>query len=169
VTLQVATLRATVDPAWPYGTLQVATVEVSASVPTVVVPATTLQVGRVQVVATVAAAPPIGNAGDPQTVDAGALVTLTGVDSDTDGTVTSRLWRKISGPAVTLTNATSAVATYRAPLALTGSTLVFGYQVTDNLGLASVEDTVTHTALAATERAVVGGVEVAVRVEVPKT
>jgi hypothetical protein len=107
--------------------------------------------------------PPTASAGSDQTnIEPWSTVTLAGTDSDADGTVVTRTWRQISGPAVTL-SATGNTATYAAPATITGGTLVFGYQVIDNSGAPSAESTVTHTVLPATERVIVGGVEVPVR------
>jgi len=92
--------------------------------------------------------PPVANAGDDQAgIEAGSLVTLAGTDSDPDGTVVTRVWRQVSGPAVELTGSGSS-RTYTAPTSEDGATLVFGYQVFDDFGLASAEDTVTHTVAA---------------------
>lgn len=106
--------------------------------------------------------PTSGAGTDQSNLEPWATVTLTGTDADSDGTVVTRVWRQISGTTVTLTG-TGTTRTYTAPATLAGATLVFGYQVTDDLGGVSVEDTVSHTILAVTERAVVGGVEVPVR------
>lgn len=108
--------------------------------------------------------PPTANAGSNQTnLEPYKVVTLSGTDSDSDGTVVSRQWRQISGsPSVSLQNATSATATYTAPGTISGTTLTFGYTVTDNGGTASTESTVTNTIYPATERAVIGGAEVPV-------
>jgi hypothetical protein len=107
--------------------------------------------------------PPIANAGSGQnSVEPWSTVNLIGTDADADGTVASRTWRQISGTAVTLT-ASGSTATYTAPASTAGDTLVFGYQATDNNGAVSAESIVTHTVLPATERAVIGGVEVPVR------
>lgn len=114
--------------------------------------------------------PPTANAGSAQSnIEPYTTVTLSGTDNDPDGTVVSRQWRQISGtPTVTLSNATTATATYTAPGTIAGTTLTFGYQVTDNGGTQSTESTVTNTILGVTERAVVGGVEVPVRTAVAK-
>lgn len=108
--------------------------------------------------------PPTAAAGlDVTNIEPYTTQTLTGSDNDSDGTVATRTWRQISGPAVSLAG-TGATRTYKAPGTITGATLVFGYTVTDNIGDASVEATVSHTILFATERAVVGGVQVPVEV-----
>lgn len=108
---------------------------------------------------------PIASAGSNQTnTQPYAVVTLSGTDSDSDGIVVSRQWRQVSGsPSVAITNATSANASYTAPGTIAGTSLVFGYTVTDNDGLESVEAETTHTILPATKRAIVGGIEVPIR------
>jgi hypothetical protein len=78
--------------------------------------------------------------------------------------VASRAWRQVAGsPTVTLSNSASAISSYIAPGTLTGTTLTFGYTVTDNDGISSSESTVQHTILSATERAIIGGVEVPIQ------
>lgn len=111
---------------------------------------------------------PTANAGSAQSnLEPYTTVSLAGTDSDSDGTVVSRQWRQISGtPSVTLTNAGSATATYTAPGTIAGTTLTFGYKVTDNSGGESVESTVTNDILPVTERAVVSGAEVPVKTRV---
>jgi hypothetical protein len=84
---------------------------------------------------------------------------LTGTDSDSDGTIVTRTWRQVSGTAVTL-NGSGTSRTYSAPGTIIGTTLVFGYTVIDDDGISSAESMVTHTVLAVTERAVIGGIEV---------
>ncbi|MGB4759384.1 MAG: hypothetical protein WBP26_05010 [Candidatus Saccharimonadales bacterium] len=109
---------------------------------------------------------PIANAGDDiGGIEPGTTQTLNGTDSDSDGTVVARSWRQVSGASVVLSG-TGAVRTYVAPGTLSGTTLVFGYTVTDDEDAESVESTVTHIVLAATERAVAGGVEVPVQTRI---
>jgi len=101
---------------------------------------------------------PIANAGSAQmAIEPYATVTLTGTDDDTDGSISIRTWRQISGTSVQLFG-TGATRTYIAPGTLADATMVFGYTVTDN-GTTSMESIVSHTVLAVTERAVIGGVE----------
>lgn len=95
--------------------------------------------------------PPTANAGADQTVTIGANVTVTGTDSDTDGTVTSRLWTFDSYPgatAPTLSNASTASASFTAA---TSGVYVLRYTVTDNGG-ATGSATVTITAPGTTAR-----------------
>ncbi len=76
-------------------------------------------------------AAPTAVAGDDQVVSAGDTVVLNGTfSSDSDGTITAYQWTQTSGPAVTLTNASTSVASFTAPAA--PATLVFELEVTDN-------------------------------------
>ena len=110
--------------------------------------------------ATNPAIPPTSNAGTDQGgIEPLSVVTLTGSDNDSDGTVAARIWRQVSGTTVSLSGS-GANRTYSAPATLSGTSLVFGYKVTDNAGLDSDESIVTHTILPVTERAVSGGIEV---------
>ena len=91
--------------------------------------------------------PPTANAGAAQTVNEKTAVTLTGSGTDTDGTIASYAWVQTAGPAVTLTNANAAVATFTAPATLVNTVLTFQLTVTDNLGAtgtATVNVTVQH-------------------------
>ncbi len=110
--------------------------------------------------------PPTASAGFSQTnIEPYTVISLSGTDSDSDGTVVARQWRQVSGaPSVTIANATSANASYTAPGTIAGTSLVFGYTVTDNDNLDSTEATTTHTILPVTERAAVGGAEVPARI-----
>ncbi|MFZ1812572.1 MAG: polysaccharide lyase [Candidatus Saccharimonadales bacterium] len=107
-------------------------------------------------------APTASAGGNIVNIEPYTTVTLTGTDADVDSTVVARTWRQVSGPAVTLSG-TGATRTYTAPGAVGGATLVFGYQVTDDYGAMSDESTTTHTVLPVSERAVIGGLEVPIR------
>ncbi|HXU44292.1 MAG TPA: S8 family serine peptidase, partial [Thermoanaerobaculia bacterium] len=88
--------------------------------------------------------PPTANAGPDQNVGVGAVVTLNGTaSSDPDGAPSplTYAWSQISGPAVTITNPTSATASFTAA---TAGTYTFQLQVSD--GAASATDQVTITA-----------------------
>lgn len=89
--------------------------------------------------------PPTADAGMDQTVNEGSTVTLSGSGTDTDGTIASYQWSQTAGPAVTLTNADSATATFTAPRVTGDTVLSFMLVVTDNggaSGVASVNVTV---------------------------
>lgn len=108
---------------------------------------------------------PTANAGPDQAdIEPYTTVSLSGTDSDSDGTVVTRTWRQISGTSVSLSGS-GASRTYTAPGTIAGDTLVFGYKVTDNDGTDSLEDTVSHTILPVTERAAIGGSEVPVHTQ----
>jgi hypothetical protein len=82
--------------------------------------------------------PPTVNAGVDQTVDVGTLVNLAGTDSDTDGTVTTRLWSIAGGPtspAITNNAQAAASVTFAAPGHYTCR-----YTATDNLGAYTSDD-----------------------------
>lgn len=92
--------------------------------------------------------PPTANAGFDQSISAGATCILEGsASSDSDGTIASYSWRKVSGPTIALANANQAVASFIAPSESTIQTLVFELTVTDDDGATS-KDTVTVTVAA---------------------
>jgi CSLREA domain-containing protein len=97
---------------------------------------------------TVTNAAPTANAGPDQTVDEGATVTLNGAassDPNAGQTLTFQ-WTQTGGPAVTLLNANTPMATFTAPDAadLMCLTLTFQLKVTDACGAMST-DTVVVT------------------------
>ncbi len=88
---------------------------------------------------------PIANAGANQAINEGFAVTLSGSGTDADGTIASYAWTQTAGPAVTLTNANTATATFTAPQVTADTVLTFQLTVTDNEGAtgnASTEVTV---------------------------
>jgi hypothetical protein len=84
--------------------------------------------------------PPIANAGSDQRVNESAVnVVLNGSgsnDPDNDSIV-SYLWTQTAGPAVTLTEANTAVPTFVAPSVNTETILTFALKVTDSRGATS--------------------------------
>lgn len=93
--------------------------------------------------------PPVANAGPDQSISAGATCILEGsASSDSDGSIASYSWRKVSGPTIALANANQAVASFIAPSEATIQTLVFELTVTDDEGVTSAPDTVTVTVAA---------------------
>jgi hypothetical protein len=66
---------------------------------------------------------PVAQAGSDQTVVSGSLVTLDG--SGSEGGISSFSWAQTGGPAVALSNANSAVASFIAPLVASAVTLSF--------------------------------------------
>jgi subtilase family serine protease len=99
----------------------------------------------------VANVPPTANAGNAQTVNEGSAVTLSGTGTDSDGTIASYAWTQTAGPAVTLTNANTAVASFTAPPVTADTVLTFQLTVTDNqgaTGTATTNVTVANVAVA---------------------
>ena len=88
---------------------------------------------------------PSVSAGEDQTVNQGATVNLTGVASDSDGSISSWLWQQTSGsPSVTIKNSSTSNASFSAPEVDAETTLVFELEVKDNDG-ASVSDSMRVT------------------------
>lgn len=89
--------------------------------------------------------PPVANAGSNQTVPpAGGSKVLNGsASTDSDGTIVSYAWSQVSGPAVSIANAGSAIATASIP-ANVSAVYTFALVVTDNNG-ASATGTVSIT------------------------
>jgi hypothetical protein len=83
--------------------------------------------------------PPTADAGPDQTVDEGVTVTLSGLNStDPDDGIASYFWEQTDGPAVDLSNASSAESSFLAPdIGTEGQSLTFKLTVTDNGGLPS--------------------------------
>ena len=86
--------------------------------------------------------PPVADAGGDQDTDAGTLVTLVGSGSiDPDDGLFLHRWHQVSGPPVTLSDATAVNATFTAPSAETdGQVFGFTLTVTDNGGLRHSDD-----------------------------
>jgi len=75
------------------------------------------------------------------TARAGNIITLTGVASD-DHSIASQAFTQESGPTVTLSGASTGVATFMAPAVSAVTNLVFRYSATDDKGQTS-SDTIT--------------------------
>lgn len=91
-----------------------------------------------------ASSAPNAIAGANQTVASGAQVSLDGSGSnDPDGDALSYQWTQLSGPPVTLANATAATATFTAPSVNSDSLLRFELTVSDGLLQNSAETSVT--------------------------
>jgi len=83
--------------------------------------------------------PPVANAGPDQAVNIQDFVRLTGGGSDADGTVTSFRWTQVRGQSVTLSNASTANASFNAPVVSVATDLEFELEVTDNSGDSAVD------------------------------
>lgn len=91
--------------------------------------------------------PPVANAGPARTITLPVnSTTLNGSGTDADGSVASYLWEKVSGPAASLSNQTTAVLTLTG---LVQGAYVFRLTVTDNNGATHTAQT-TVTVLPAT-------------------
>lgn len=78
---------------------------------------------------------PIANAGPDRSVRRETTTTLDGrASTDADGTIVSYRWQQIAGPSVRLRNASTAVASFRAPEVKQTTILTFRLTVTDNDG-----------------------------------
>jgi len=83
---------------------------------------------------------PAANAGSDQTVNAAAAVSLSGTGTDPENGALTYQWRQTGGASVTLSNPTSARASFTAPNIATGTaTLTFELRVTDTAGLSAVD------------------------------
>ncbi|KXI27055.1 PKD domain-containing protein [Paraglaciecola hydrolytica] len=85
---------------------------------------------------------PTVNAGNEQTVDEQTNVTLSGTAADSDGSISSYSWTQTGGTTVTLSNNTTASASFTAPDINVDETLTFKLTVTDNDG-ANANDSVS--------------------------
>jgi hypothetical protein len=104
-------------------------------------------------------------------VEPWAVVQVGGADSDTDGTISSVSWAQTGGPDVTLysdaalatPSTTAATVYFEAPASVNGTTVTLEKTVTDNLGAVAVVDVAVQV-LPVTERVVIAGVEVPLRI-----
>ena len=82
--------------------------------------------------------PPVANAGQDKTVNAGDSVTLDGSGSrDPDGSITSYSWIQTAGPSVTLNSSNTTNPTFTAPSISSDTTLKFSLTVKDDKGATS--------------------------------
>lgn len=84
---------------------------------------------------------PVARPGPNQTVASGDVVTLDGSNSTPSGGIRSYSWAQTGGPAVTLTDATSARATFVAPAVATSADLSFRLTVVNNANQADSSST----------------------------
>lgn len=104
-------------------------------------------------------AKPSANAGSDQTVTALNSVSLAGSGSDPDGSITSYQWTQTSGPAVSLTNASQASASFIAPVVGVATSLSFQLMVKDNNNATATDEvvvTVNPAGVASAEQWVMG-------------
>ena len=87
--------------------------------------------------------PPTVDAGQDQVVDEGDAVTLNGTASDLEGDQLTYLWSHDSVLPITVSNATSQLTTFTAPLSDSDTVIAFTLNVTD--GAVYVHDTMTVT------------------------
>jgi hypothetical protein len=87
--------------------------------------------------------PPTANAGTDKTIGFSDPLTLSGTGTDSDGTIASYQWVKISGPGCTITNPNSATTSVTG---LTAGIYVFQLRVTDNAGFTTTDDMVVEVA-----------------------
>lgn len=87
---------------------------------------------------------PAAHAGEDQTVESGATVTLRGSGEDPDDDALSYRWTQTAGPTMTLSGATDAGPTFTAPELARDAVLTFTLKVTDAQGVSS-EDSVSVT------------------------
>ena len=91
--------------------------------------------------------PPNAQAGPDQTVAGGDKVRLRGSALDLDGTVQTYRWEQVDGPAVSLSNAGQALASFVAPEAATGSlVLTFRLTAVDDRDATATDDMVVTIA-----------------------
>ena len=84
---------------------------------------------------------PIVNAGATQTANEQSQVSLHATATDADGSIVSYRWIQLSGPSVTLNQASSAHAQFLAPAVTENQELVFQITVTDNQGATDSDTT----------------------------
>ncbi len=88
---------------------------------------------------TVGGSIPRVDAGSDQNVASGASVTLAGSATDSDGGTLNYRWSQMSGPMISLRNASAATATFTAPAVNSDSELEFELAVRDAAGLTGLD------------------------------
>ena len=90
---------------------------------------------------------PVADAGADQTTTEGDAVSLAGSASDADGNTLAFAWSQVSGPAVSLSDASSLTPTLIAPpVTRSGADIVLRLTVTDQYGAATADETTIHIA-----------------------
>lgn len=84
---------------------------------------------------------PVAKPGADQTVVSGDVVTLDGSNSQPSGSIKSYSWAQTGGPAVALSNANNARATFVAPIVVSGADLTFRLTVVNEVNQADTGST----------------------------
>ena len=84
--------------------------------------------------------PPLANAGTDRIVVEGAVITLSGSGSDSDGVIVSHTWKQTGGTRVSIAGAARAAAAFTAPEVSIDETLTFQLTVTDDDGATDSDD-----------------------------
>ncbi len=84
--------------------------------------------------------PPTANAGSDRNVEQGDSVTVSGSGSDPDGTISAWAWAQVSGPAVSLSGASSQNVQFTAPD--TAGDILLRLTVTDDDGASDSDDVI---------------------------
>ncbi|MGA1844431.1 MAG: PKD domain-containing protein [bacterium] len=92
--------------------------------------------------------PPVANAGVDRSVNEGTVVTLDGTgSSDPDGSIDEYQWTQIPASTVTLVNADTSQPSFTAPqVGVSGTSLTFRLEVTDNGGLTDTDEVIITVA-----------------------
>ena len=91
--------------------------------------------------------PPTANAGDDQTVSEGSTATLAATASDPDGNELTYSWTQVSGPSVSLINASGPTPSFTAPqVTRAEDNIVLRLAVNDGYGGTASDDVTIHIA-----------------------
>jgi hypothetical protein len=86
--------------------------------------------------------PPTANAGLDRDADELTTVSITGSASDSDGTIAGLQWTQEDGPAVTLSNATTATVSFTAPAVTAATPITLRLTATDDDGATGFDEVV---------------------------
>ncbi|MCG6969662.1 MAG: hypothetical protein LJE85_07850, partial [Gammaproteobacteria bacterium] len=87
-------------------------------------------------------ASPVVNAGGDRSVVSGSSVQITAIASDTDGSIDSYAWSRVSGPSVTLLGSATPTVSFTAPTVSVNDNLTLRLTVTDNDGVDASDDVI---------------------------